>query len=130
MNGSLFIPKTSNRNKPIHELPRDDDNINAERHSVLKRKTGAFSAEKHPKLLRQGSPGLSWEKEEVPFDHSFNLTVSTLSVSLNRFCFAANMDEDSELNEKALNGKFPESPKKYPLVALKNPKKLAEKVQK
>ena len=36
------------------------------------------------------------------------------------------MDEASELAERALNGEFPEFPKKSPPMASKNPKKLAE----
>ena len=63
------------------------------------------------------------EREEVPFDHSFNRTVSPLSVSPSRF--SANMDEDSELAEEALNGEFPELSKKTPSMAQKT-KKLAE----
>ena len=48
--------------KSGHELPADNDNINAETLSIRNRKAGAFSAEKHPKLLRHSSPGLSWER--------------------------------------------------------------------
>lgn len=36
------------------------------------------------------------------------------------------MDEVYELAEDALNGEFPELPKKSPPMASKNPKKLAE----
>ena len=36
------------------------------------------------------------------------------------------MDDASDLAEKALNGKFPELPKKSPVKASKNPKKPAE----
>ena len=54
-NGSLSIPKTLwNRNKSAYELPTDDHNINVETPLVRKGKTGAFSAEKHPKSLRKG----------------------------------------------------------------------------
>ena len=36
------------------------------------------------------------------------------------------MDEASDLAEKALNGEFPELPKKSPLITHNNPKKPAE----
>ena len=56
------------------------------------------------KSQRQGSPGLHVEKEEVSFDNPFNQMVSPLTINPNRFCFSANMDEDSELAEKVLHG--------------------------
>ena len=119
--------KTSlNNNKSGHELPKIDKNINAETPSVRKRRAGAFSAEKQPKSFRQGSPGLTWKREEFPLEHSFNRTLSPLTVSPNEFCFSANMDEASDLAERALNGEFPEFPKKSPLMASKNPKKHTE----
>ena len=73
-NETLSIFKTiSNINKSGHELPRKDVNINAETPSVRKRKAGVFNSEKNPhNLLRQGSARLRWEREEVPFDSSFN----------------------------------------------------------
>ena len=87
---------------------------------------GALSAEKQPKSIRQGSPRKSLEREEVYLNYFFNRTVSRLSVSPNRFSFSADMDEASELAEKALNGEFPELPKNYLPMASKNPKKPAE----
>ena len=42
--------------------------------------------------------------------------IPPLSVSPNRFCFSANMDENSKLAEKDFNSKFPELPKKLPLT--------------
>ena len=35
------------------------------------------------------------------FDQTFNGTFSSLAVSAKTFCFSTNMDEDSELAEKA-----------------------------
>ena len=115
-----------NTKKSGHELPTNDSNINAETPSARKKKASAFGAEKHPKSIRQDSPGLRWEREEVPFDYPFNRRVSLLSVSPNRFCFSADIDEASDLPERALNGEFHELPKKSPSMASKNPKKLPE----
>ena len=122
MNGSLSIPKTlSNINKSGYVLKKNDNTSNAETPSIRKSKAGAFSAEKHPKWIRQGSIGISWERE-VTSNHSCNQWVSPLSVSPNRFCFSANMDEDSELADKVLNGESQKKKKKHPLIALRNPK--------
>ena len=66
------------------------------------------------------------EREEVPFDNSFNQTVPPLTISLNKFCFSANMDEDSELAEKVLNRDFPELSKRSPKMAPNNNNKHAE----
>ena len=122
MNGSLSIPKTlSNINKSGYVLKKDDNTSNAEAPSIRKRKAGAFSAEKHPKWIRQGSIGISWERE-VTSNHSCNQSVSPLSVSPNRFCFSANIDEKSELADNVRKGEFLELTEKHPLIALKNPK--------
>lgn len=81
MNGSLSILKTNSNkssNKSGRDLPQEDININVETLTVCKRKAGAFSSDKNHKLqkvLRQGSPGLHWERKEVPFEHSFNRTI-------------------------------------------------------
>lgn len=106
MNGTLSIPKAiSNINKFGHEIPKEDVNINVETPSVRKRKVATFSSEKHPrKSLRQGSPGLRCERENVPFDLSFNRTVSPPSISSNRFCFSANMEENSSWLKNLLTG--------------------------
>ena len=48
---------------------------------------------------------------KLHFDQSINRTFSSLSGSWKRFCFSTNMDEYSELAEKAFNGDFPELPK-------------------
>ena len=74
-------------------ISNNNIDINAEALSVRKRKAGSPDPEKHPKSITQGSQGLSLEKEEVPFDYSFNRTVSPLTVNLNRFCFSADMDK-------------------------------------
>ena len=81
VDGQMNTKTLAKTKKSGNELPTKDSNINAETLSVRKRKTGAFSAEKHPKSICQGSPGLSWEREEVPFDYPFNRTVSPLSVT-------------------------------------------------
>ena len=48
-----------------HELQTNDINLNAETLSVRKRKATTFSTEKHPKSIRQDSPGVSWERERT-----------------------------------------------------------------
>ena len=121
------IQKTFKKNKESgHELPKKNSDTNAETPSVHKRKTGFLIAEKHPKSIRQGSPRQGLEREEVRLDYSFNRAVSPLSVSPNRFSFSADMDEASELAEKALKGELTKLPPKSPPMASKNPKKLAE----
>ena len=96
-----------NNNKSWHELQKIDKNINAEKPSTHKKKAGSLSAEKQPKSFRQVSQGLTWKREEIPLEYSFSRIVSPLTVSPNKFCFSANMDEDSYLTERALNGEFP-----------------------
>ena len=49
-----------------------------------------------------------------------------MSVGPNRFSFSADMDEASELPEKALNGEFSELPKRFRSIPSKNPKKPAK----
>ena len=46
-----------------HELPTSEINIIAETPLIRKRKATALSTEKHPKSLRQNSPGINWERE-------------------------------------------------------------------
>ena len=121
MNGSLSIPNTlSNANKSRYVLTKDDNTSNAETPSICKRKAGVFSAEKHPKSIRQGSAGINWERG---YFYSFLQSngFSYLSVSPNRFCFSANMDEDSELADEVLNGEFPELTKKISFDSSKKP---------
>ena len=109
-----------------HELPTSDINIIAETPSIRKRKATALSTEKHPKSIRQDSPGINWEREEVPLSCRLNRTIFPLSVSTNRFSFSADMDEASDLAERALNGEFPELPKKSSPKASKSYNKHAE----
>ena len=108
----MYTKTLLNNKKSGYEFPTKNSDINAETPSVRKRKVGAFSTEKQPKSIRQGSPSQRLERQEVSFDYSFNRTVSPLSVSPNRFSFSADMDEAFELAKKALNGEFPELPKK------------------
>ena len=108
----MYTKTLLNNKKSGYEFPTKNSDINAETPSVRKRKVGALSTEKQPKSIRQGFPSQRLERQEVSFDYSFNRTVSPLSVSPNRFSFSADMDEASELAEKALNGEFPELPKK------------------
>ena len=42
--------------------------------------------------------------------------VSPHTVSPNRFCFSANIDENSKLSEKEFNRKFPKFPTRLPLT--------------
>ena len=127
---SFSIPKNdANNYKSGHEHPEETKTTNAETPSVSRKKVGAFNGEKHSrnnKSLRQGSPGLRVEREEVPFENPFNQTASPLTISPNKFCFSANMDEDSELAEKVLNGDFSELPKRSPKMAPNNKNKRAE----
>ena len=123
VNGENFIKN------PGHELPTNDSNLNAEIPSIRKRKASTFSAEKHPKSIRQDFPEISWEREEVPVNYRLNRTVSPLSVSTNRFSFSVDMDEASDLAERARNGEFPELPKKSLPMASRNPQKHAESVK-
>ena len=130
LRGSFSIPKNdANNYKSGHEHPEETKTTNAETPSVRKEKVGAFNGEKHSrnnKFLRQGSPGLRVKREEVPFENPFNQTASPLTISPNKFCFSANMDEDSELAEKVLSGDFSELPKRSPKMAPNNNNKRAE----
>ena len=72
VDGHMNTEILSNNTKSGHELPTNDSNITSETHSVHKRKAGVFSIEKQHKSFRQSSPGLTWEREEVPFDYSFH----------------------------------------------------------
>ena len=76
--------------------------------------------------IRQDSPRYNLEREDVRFNFSPNRRASHLSISPNRFSFSADMDEASDLAEKALNEKFPELPKKSPPITNNNSKKPAE----
>ena len=112
-----------------HELPTSDINIIAETPSIRKSKATALSTEKHPKSISQDSRHKLGEREEVPLNCRLNRTISPLSVSTNRFSFSANMDEASDLAERALNEEFPELPKKSPPKAPKSSSKHAESTE-
>ena len=94
--------------------------------STRKRESCVLSAEKHTKRIRQDSSRHNLEREDTCPSFSPNRTVSPLSISPNRFSFSADMDEASDLAEKALDGEFPELPKKSPPITYNNPKKPAE----
>ena len=126
VDGQIQAKNLSKIKECSHELPKKNSDTNTETPSVREKKADALSTEKHLKSIRQGSPRQSLVREEVCLDCSFNCAVSPLSVSPNRFSFSADMNEASELAEKALNGEFPKLPKKYPLMASKNSKKPAE----
>ena len=71
-------------------------------------------------------PRHNLEREDARPNFSPNRTASPLSFSPKRFSFSADMDEASDLAERALNGEFPELLKKSPPITSNNPKKLAE----
>ena len=109
-----------------HEPPDKISVTNTETPSIRIRKTCVLSAEKYTKSLRQDSPRQSLERENACPNFSLNRTVSPLSISPNRFSFSADLNEASELAEKALNRKFPELPKNSLPITSNNPKKPAE----
>ena len=110
-----------------HERPTKNNEATAETPSVRKRKANTLSTEKQSKIIRQGSPRQNLESEDIHFDYSFDqVPLSPPSVDPNSFSFSADMDETSDLAERALNIEFPELPKKSPAKASKNPKKPAE----
>ena len=95
--------------------------------SIISEKTDTLSTEKQSKTIRQGSPRQNIDSENVHFDYCFDrVPLSPLSVGPNRFGFSANMDEASDLAERALTGEFFELPKKFPAKASKIPKRPAE----
>ena len=117
-----MLTKNLQKNKESgHEL---SDIINTETPSTRKRKSCVLSAEKHTKSIRQDSPRHSLESEDTRPNFSPNRTASPLSISPNRFSFSADMDEGSDLAEKALNGEFPELRKKSPKSHSTTPKSL------
>ena len=74
--------------------------------------------------MKQGSPKYSIEREDVHFDYSFDrVPLSPLSIGPNRFSFSVDMDEVSDIAERALNGEFPALPKMSPAKTPKNPNK-------
>ena len=108
-----------------HELPTKNNDATAETPTVHKRNADNFNTEKQSKTISQGSPRQNLESEDVHFDYSFDgVPLSPLSVGPNRFSFSADVDEASDLAERALKGEFPELPKNLQQRHLKTPKSL------
>ena len=117
IDGQMFTKKSSFNKESGQELPNKNNDTTNETPSVWKRKADALSTGKKPKTIRQGSPRHSLEREDVHFDYCFDrVPLSSLSIGPNQFSFSADMDEASDLAERALNGEFPEPPppKKVP----------------
>ena len=97
-------------------------------HHQLAKENHVFSAQRNIPNLPRKTPRdiIQREREITRLDFSSNRTVSPLSISPNRFSFSADVDEASDLAEKALNGEFPELPKKFPPTICNNLKKPAE----
>ena len=109
----MLTKKSSFNKESGQELPTKNNDATNETPSVRKRKADALSTEKQPKTIRQGSPRHSIEREDVHFDYSFDrVPLSPLSIGPNTFSFSADMDEASDLAERALNWEFPELPKR------------------
>ena len=127
VDGQMLIKKSYFNKKSVQELPTKNIDATNETPSLRIRKVDVLSAEKQPKAIRQGSPSHSIDREEVHFDYSFDrVPLSPLSIGPNRFSFSADMDEASDLAERALNGEFPKVLKKSPAKSRKNPNKPAE----
>ena len=75
------------------------------RHPLSVKERWAPSAQRNTRVnhLGKAHPG-SVVRENVPFDLSFNWTVSSPSISSNRFCFSANMEENSSWLKNLLTG--------------------------
>ena len=56
VDGQILTKNLLNNKESGHELPIKIIDTNAQTPSICKRKTGVFSAEKHSKSIRQGSP--------------------------------------------------------------------------
>ena len=111
----------------LQELPIKNNNTTTNTPSVRKRKADALSAEKRSKSIRKGSPKQNVEREEAHFNYSFDqVPLSPLSTGSNRFSCSADIDEASDLAERALNGELPKLPKKSPTKTPKNPNKPAD----
>ena len=124
VDGQTLTKNSSFIKESGHELPTKNNDATAETPSVCKSKADTLSTENQSKTIRQGSPRQNLESEGVHFDYSFDgIPLSPLSIGLNRFSFSADMDEVSDLAERALNGQFPKLPKKSPAKACKNPPK-------
>ena len=127
VDGQILTKKSSFNKESWQELPTKNKDVTNGTPSVRKRKADAFSIEKQPKTIRQGSPRYTMEREEVHFDYSFDrVPLSPLSIALNRFSFSADVEEASDLAERALNGEFPKLSKRFPAKTPQNPNKPAE----
>ena len=112
LNGSLSIPKPMSNislNVSGHELPKEDIKINVETPSA-----SAWARLTWSVLGKRGG--------------SFRSLLQSTGFSLSPiiFCFSANMDEDFELAEKALNGEFPDLPKRSTSMAQIHTRTFAE----
>ena len=122
VDGQMITRKSSSNKESGQELPSKNNDTTNETPSVRKSKAHALSTKKQPKTIRPGSPRHSIEREDVHFDYSFDrVSLSPLSIGPNTFSFAADMDEVSDLAERALNGEFPELPKSSPAKTPKTP---------
>ena len=110
VDGQMLAKNLLKNKESDHELPDKINVTNTETPSIRKRKACVLSAEKRTKSLRQGSPRQSLEREDARPNFSFSRTVSSVSISPNRFSFSADMDEASDLAEKNLNRESPEFP--------------------
>ena len=127
VDGQMLAKNSSFIKESGHELPTKNNDATTETPSVRKRKADTLTPENQSKTIRQGSPRQNLENEDVHFDYSFDgVLLSPLSVGPNRFSFSADVDEASDLAERALKGEFPELPKKSSAKTSKNPKKPAE----
>ena len=84
----MLTKKSSFNKESGQELPTKINDATNETPSVRKRKADALSTEKQRKIIRQGSPGHSIEREDVHFDYSFDrVPLSPLSIGPNTFSF-------------------------------------------
>ena len=130
VDGQMITKKSSSNKESGQEPPSKNNDTTIETPSVRKWKADALSTKKQRKTIRQGSPGHSIEREDVHFDYSFDrMPLSPLYIGPNTFSFSADMDEASDLAERALNGEFPELPKRSPAKTSKNLNKPADSIK-
>lgn len=107
-------PDVHSRKKTITTILRHPRSVKGRWLPSAQKRMSVFK--KHLGKVHLGSVG----REETPSDNSFNRMLSSLSVSPNNFHFSANLDEYSELTEKAFNGDFLELPKRSAQTYTKN----------
>ena len=130
VDGQMIAKKSSSHKESGQELPSKNYDTTNQTPSVQKRKADALSTEKRRKTIRQGSPGHSIEREDVHFDYAFDqVPVSPLSIGPNTFSFSADMDEVSDLAERALNGEFTKLPKRSRAKTPQNHSKPADSIK-